>query len=141
MAIDSQATLITNTQNLMGGSFDKVSDAGFLQAAAQAEIELSISTYPVTNSVICYWAVERMRRHVIYILLVESAHKFQYKQIHIEHRFKHYIQLIEKMDQEWLDAMEDNPDLFGGVYDNFAYYLETGFVYDALGRDITYDNE
>lgn len=137
MAIDTRETLIATTKSLMGGSFDKVSDSGYEQSAIQSEIELS-ATYPITDSILSYWAVERTRRHVIYVLMVESAHKFQYKQIHLEHRFKHYIQLIEKMDHEWLEAMEDNPDLFGSSYSDFSYYLQTGFVYDALGRDITY---
>jgi len=134
MVIESRLVLIDLTKNLMGGSFDKVSDNGFDQAADQAEKELS-AIYPITDNIKSYWIVERVRRHAIYILMVEAAHKFQYKQIHIEHRFKHYIQLIEKMDREWLEVMEDE---FGPVYDEFCYYLETGFVYDALGRDITY---
>jgi len=137
MSILTQDDLIDLTKELMGGSSDKVSIEGYETAAGQVEKELTI-TYPITDDMISYWAVERMRRHSTYILMVESAHKFQYKQIHLEHRFKHYIQLIEKMDQEWLGAMEDNPDLFGSTYSDFSFYLETGFVYDALGRDVTY---
>lgn len=137
MAIDTQEALISTTKDVMGGSFDKVSDAGYVQATTQAELELSI-TYPITSTLISYWAVERVRRHVIYVLMVEAAHKFQYKQIHLENRFKHYIQLIEKMDSDWLIAMEDSEE-FGSVYSEFCHYLSTGFIYDALGRDITYD--
>jgi len=137
MSILTQDDLIDLTQQLMGGSSDKVSIEGYETAAGQAEKELTI-TYPITDDVVSYWAVERVRRHATYILMVEAANKFQYKQIHLEHRFKHYIQLIEKMDQEWLEAMVDNPDLFGSTYSDFSFYLETGFVYDALGRDVTY---
>ena len=138
MSIDTRETLVQNTKDIMGGSFDKVSDAGYTQASFQTELELSL-TYPVTDTIMSYWAVERLRRHVIYVLMVEAAHKFQYKQIHLEHRYKHYIQLIEKMDREWLEAMDDNPDLFGSVYSDFSFYLSPGFVYSKLGEDITYD--
>ncbi len=137
MSILTQDDLIDLSKELMGGSMDRVSMEGFETAASQVEKELTIS-YPITDDMVSYWAVERMRRHATYILMVEAAHKFQYKHIHLEHRFKHYIQLIEKMDQEWLEAMEDNPDLFGSTYSDFSFYLATGFVYDSLGRDITY---
>jgi len=137
MPILNQDDLIDLTQELMGGSSDRISIEGYETAASQTEKELTI-IYPIADDVTSYWSVVRMRRHSIYILMVESAHKFQYKHIHLEHRFKHYIQLIEKMDKEWLDAMDDNPDLFGSVYSDFSFYLAPGFVYDALGRDITY---
>lgn len=136
--ITSREELISFVKNLMGGSSTKVSDNGYDQAADQTENELKW-TYPISDQVKSFWMVERMRRHSLYILMVESAHKFQYKQIHIEHRFKHYIQLIEKCDQDFLKAVEEYSDLFDqGTWDNFAYYLSPGFVYDSLGRDITY---
>ena len=137
--ITNRTELISFTTNLLGASSDKVSTAGFTQAASQTELELKF-TYPVTDERKSYWMVERMRRHLLYILMVESAHKFQYKQIHLEHRFKNYILLIEKADADWLAAADNFPDLFDtGTYDNFAYYLEPGFVYTHLGRDITYE--
>lgn len=139
MSITSPEELIDFTKNLMGGSAERVTQDGFTQAVTQTQGDVGFSTYPIDDDTICYWAVERMRRHCLYILMVESAHKFQYKQIHIEHRFKHYIQLIEKMDRDWLAAIENNPDQFGSVYSELCHYLEPGFVYDQLGRDITYE--
>lgn len=139
--ITDREELVLFSQNLMGGSSTKVSDDGFEEAAKQTEKELRFA-YPVTDSTKSFWMVERMRRHLLYILMVESAHKFQYKQIHIEHRFKHYIQLIEKCDRDFLKAADDFPELFEtGTWDDFAYYLGPGFVYDSLGRDITYTEE
>jgi hypothetical protein len=136
--ITDQDELIDFSKNLLGASFDKVSDTGYIQAATQTEMELRFG-YPVTDNTKSYWMVERMRRHILYILMVESAHKFQYKQIHLEHRFKNYIQLIEKSDSDFLKAADDFPELFEtGTWDDFAYYLDPGFVYDSLGRDITY---
>lgn len=136
--ITDRDELISFTTNLLGGSSTKVSEDGLTQAASQTELELKF-TYPVSDDTESYWMVERMRRHLLYILMVESAHKFQYKQIHLEHRFRNYIQLIEKADADFLKAAEDFPDLFDlGTYENFAYYLSPGFVYDELGRDLTY---
>lgn len=139
MSLLDQDELLDAVKNLMGGSFDRVSDRGFEQAAGQAEAELMWS-YPLEDARKCFWLVERTRRHVVYVLMVEAAHKFQYKQIHLEHRFKHYIQMIEQMDVSFLQGMEDFPDLFldMGTYSDFAYYLNPGFVYDSLGRDLTY---
>lgn len=144
MALLDQDELIDSVKNLMGSSFDKVSDIGFEQACSQAEDELGWS-YPLTDARKCYWLVERSRRHVMYVLMVESAAKFQYKQIHLEHRFKHYIQLMEKMDADFAKAVDDFPELFEELLDAqsigagvLGIYMNSGYIYDALGRDLTY---
>ena len=140
MAISDQEELIEIVKTLMGDSFDRVSDQGFISATTQAEMELGWS-YPLADARKCFWLVERARRFTVYVLMVESAHKFQYKQIHLEHRFKHYIQLIEQMDAAFYKALEDFPELFDqidGSYSDFAFYISPGFVYDSLGRDLTY---
>jgi len=140
MPLGDQDELIISVQTLMGGSSSKLSGDGFISAAGQAEAELGWS-YPLSDARKCYWLVERARRHGIYVLMVESAHKFQFKQIHLEHRFKHYIQLVENLDIAFVKALEDFPELFDmidGGYDDFATMINPGFVYDSLGRDITY---
>ena len=143
MAVASREELIQAVKTLMGASFDKVSDEGFNQACMNAEAELGW-TYPISDARKSYWMVERAKRHVVYILMVESAHKFQYKQIHIEHRFKHYIQLIERMDQEFAQAIEDFPELFDEMLTSglgvgvLGIYNGPGYIYDELGRDLTY---
>jgi len=144
MAIANQAALIVTVKNLMGTSYDKISDNGFIGAATQTEIELQWS-YPISVTGQEFWMVERCRRHAIYILMVESADKFQYKLIHLEHRFKNYIQLLENMDALFYKAIEDDPmDIFediGGSFSDFGYLITSGFIYDSLGRDCTYINE
>jgi len=128
-------------KNLMGASAVKLTEDGWAEVTKQAENELKWS-YPISDQNKCYWMVERVRRHALYLLMVEAAHKFQYKQIHIEHRFKHYIQLIEKCDKDFLEAADMFPELFDmGTYSDFAFYLNPGFVYDKLGRDLTYIEE
>lgn len=144
MSIADQATLIVNVKKLIGDSFDKVSADGFTQAAAQTESELQWS-YPITVSSKEFWMVERCRRHVMYILMVESAHKFKYKLIHLEHRFRNYIKLIENMDESFYKAIENDQDgtfdNLGGSFSNFAYLITSGFIYDSLGRDCSHLNE
>lgn len=140
MAISDLDELVETVQTLMGSTNEKVTTEGYETAAGQAVAELGWSL-PLTHEQKCYWLVERAKRHTIYILMVESAYKFQYKQIHLEHRFKHYIQLIQHMDEAFYKAMEMFSELFDGMegtFVDFAYFIDPGFVYDSLGRDISY---
>ena len=88
--ITNRTDLISFTTNLLGASSDKVSIAGFTQAASQTELELKF-VYPVTDERKSYWMVERMRRHLLYILMVESAHKFllHFEEITANYRLSH----------------------------------------------------
>lgn len=144
MAIANQVALIAAVKNLMGTSFDKVSDEGFIRAAVQTETELQWD-YPISVVGKQFWMIERCRRHSIYILMVESAAKFQYKLVRLQHRFQNYIQLIRNMDELFYKAIEDDPmDIFediGGSFSDFGYLITSGFVTDSLGRDVTYLNE
>lgn len=94
--------------------------------------------YPVTDSFKVYWFLERGKRHLIQIFLIESAHKFKYKQIHLNQRFDHYLLLIKKMDEDFLRAIEENPEVFptpaGGG--SFPDYIANTFTYDFLGRSL-----
>ena len=144
MSIPDQAALIVDVKDLMGDSFDKVTDPGFVQAATQTELELRWD-YPIIVVPKQYWQIERCRRHTIYILMVESAHKFQYRLIHLEHRFKNYIQLIKDMDAAFYKAIEEDPDdIFEDLassYSDFSYLITSGFIYDSLGRDVSNFND
>lgn len=144
MAIADQAALITETKTLTGGSFDKISDPGWTRVATQTELELGWA-YVITDYNKEYWMVERCRRHAMYLLMVESANKFQYKKAYLQHKFQNYIQLIKQMDAEFEQAVEDDPhDIFGDIgasFSDFASYITTGFGTDNLGRDTTYIND
>ena len=131
--------LVSYVKNLMGASYNVVSSNGFEQAIQQALNELKW-ILPCTDAQKGYWIIERSRRHVIYVLLVESAHKFRFKEIHLHNRFAHYFQLIKMMDDQFAKAIETNPMLFDcDTYEHFGSYLTTGFVYDFYGQDHTYD--
>ena len=143
MPIADRAELLVAVKELMGASFDKVSDEGFDRAGGQAELELRWP-YPITDAQREYWQIERCKRHVIYVLYVEAAHKFQYKQIHMEHRHKQYHIMLQKMDEDFSKAIDDNMALFadiGASWERFSYTVDAGFLYDDTGRDVTYLNE
>ncbi len=80
----------------------------------------------------------------MYVLLLEQAHKFRFKQIHLQQRFEHYIKLIDQMDIAFADFKAENPSLFplssvsAGA---LGVFIGAGFVYDQLGRDLTYVTE
>lgn len=146
MSIPDRAELIVETKKLVGLSFDKISDIGWDRVAVQTELELGFA-YPISDSGKEFWQVERCKRHFINVLLIESAHKFQYKKYYLQHRFKHYIQLIKQMDDDFYKAVEDNTS---GIFDDivsvypangFLDYMNAGFIYDNLGRDSTYLND
>ena len=144
MSIADNTALITAATDLMGASATLVSDEGQEGAATQTLNELGWPL-PQTETLKCYWLVERCRRHIVYQLMVEQAHKFRVKQLHLQQRFDNYIRMIQKMDEVFAKAMES--DVSGLFYVDvdlsaFAQYalmnIPADFVYDQLGRDLTY---
>ena len=144
MAIVDLDTLLEQTQPLMGTAWELVTLAGREQAAQQALDELGWGL-PVTESRQGYWTIERTKRHILYILLIQHAERFRYKQIHLQQRFDNYLRLITQADELFAKAIEDD---LGGLFPidmdlaQFAEYgflqIPAGFVYNQLGRDLTY---
>ncbi len=97
---------------------------------------------PTDDAFQILWLKNRSKRYLFFYLLSESAHKFKYEQINLNQRFDHYMSLIKLMDEQFEKAIEENPSLFGDS--KIAAYLcggmkfDAGFVYDYLGKDITY---
>lgn len=94
---------------------------------------------PATNATKIHWLQERAKRHLFFMLLSESAHKFKVKQYSLHDRFEHYRDLIKYMDGEYKLYLEDmpiDPDQpvhIGGMK------IDAGFRYDeTTGEDITY---
>lgn len=138
MAITDKKELVKIVKSLMGASYDKVSDDGFSHAINQACMELHWSP-PLTDETQSFWLIERAKRFVIEVLLVESANKFRYKDIHLHNRFAHYIQLIKMQDARFEKAVDEAPQLFDvGSMSNFCVYISNTFVYDDYGRDISW---
>ena len=144
MAIVDVDDLLEQTEPLMGTAWGLVTAAGREQAAAIALAELGWSV-PVSEARQGYWSIERTKRHILYILLIQHAERFRYKQIHLQQRFDNYLRLITQADELFAKAVEAD---LGGLFPidmdmaQFAeygfLYNPAGFVYDQLGRDLTY---
>ena len=99
--------------------------------------------FPVSSDFRIYWMKERAKRALFFYLASQSAHKFKVKQISLNQRFDHYLKLVEFMDTSFKEIIESRPDEFGDVdtYKMFGTKIDAGFATDALGRDITYDED
>jgi len=119
-------------ETALGSSANLLTEMGKELAAERANLELGC-TYPISKPVFQIWAIERGKRHAIDILRVEAAHRFKYKQLSLNNRFQHYNALIEALDKEFEEAMMELM-IQGG---KLTFYIESGFVYDHYGNDIT----
>ncbi len=100
-------------------------------------------TFPVTGDTKIYWQKKRAKRNLHFYLASESAHKFKYKQISLQHRFEHHWKIVEDMDRRWTDAQESLlVELSGAAtHELFGTKVDAGFAYqDQTGEDITYDS-
>ena len=125
----------------MGGNSVNLSSDGFEVAANTALNELGWSI-PVDHPLKVFWAFQRGVRHSVFILMVESAHKFRYKEIFLQNRFSHYKAMIEDMDNAFEKAKEDNPELFVDslylddetIASSLSYYIPNAGDFDFIGR-------
>lgn len=111
-----------------GVTVDSLSDEAYTDAINSALRELGWSV-PIDHPLKEYWVLERSVRHSIFILMIEAARKFRYKQIHLQNRFEHYSSILALLDKQYVDAKKDNPELFTS-----SVYVDS----DTLVRWITY---
>jgi len=100
-------------------------------------------SFPVSGDFKIHWMKLRAKRWLFFYLWTETAHKFKFKQINLQHRFEHYKELIAKMDADYKEAVEENPTEFAdvSVVHMFGTKVDAGFAYDSTGNDITYDED
>ncbi len=141
MAVATIDDVIETAQFLLGGIADDL-NANSLEAAVNQALTETGWVLPISNDIKSHWIIERTRRHIIQILANVAAMKFQYKQIHLEHRFKHLNQLLLSADEAFSKFADENPELFvdafaslGGA-DGFLTFITSGFEYDPLGIEI-----
>ncbi|RLF28757.1 MAG: hypothetical protein DRN14_03625 [Thermoplasmata archaeon] len=100
--------------------------------------------FPVVADFRLLWIKQRAKRNLFFYLFTESAHKFKYEQINLQHRFEHYNIIIANMDKAFKNAMEDHPEEFldvTGMTDTVGMMgtkIDAGFGYSPAGEDITY---
>ena len=100
-------------------------------------------TLPLTTGFREFWFKERAKRHLFFYLWTESAHKFKFESINLQHRFAQYEKLIKKMDVQYAEALEAYPHEFAGApaRELFGTKIEAGFQYDVTGADTTYSDK
>ena len=114
--------------------------ADYYNACDDAARETGFS-FPVSSDLQILWMKDRAKRHLFFYLLTESAHKFKYEQINLQHRFDHYLKIIDSMDEKYAIAKEENALEFAGAsaVNMFGTKLDAGFQYSSTGRDTTYN--
>ena len=110
-------------------------------ALSDAKRETGWSTF--TTNFKEHWIKMRAKRHLFFYLASETARKFKVKQFSLDQRFKHYMLLIKRMDEEFKEAQEEHPEEFTSADPSalFGSKIDAGFAYDEFGRDITYDSD
>lgn len=99
---------------------------------------------PQTAAFNLKWMIDRSKRHLFFFLLSEAASKFRFKDIHLQQRFEHYRELIDKMDADFEKAQDEYAFEFAGVsaYQQMGTKIDAGFAYQPqTGRDYTFDDE
>lgn len=127
----------------MKGLSSSLVDADYSNAIDQAERDTGWSM-PQTAAFNLKWMIERSKRHLFFFLLSESASKFRFKEIHLQQRFEHYRELIDKMDKDFEKAQDEYAFEFAGVsaYQQMGTKIDAGFAYQPqTGRDYTFDDD
>ena len=115
----------------------------YKNAADDAARETGFS-FPVAEGFATLWMKDRAKRHLFFYLLTESAHKFKYEQINLQHRFDHYRNIIEYMDKKYSEALEEYAYEFAGAtaINMLGTKIDAGFAYESqTGRDLTYQDD
>jgi len=118
----------------------------YADAVDTAEGECGFSL-PQSGTFKVKWLKDRTKRALFFSFISgDLAEDFQYKQVHLEHPFKHFLALIQEMDRAFEKAIEENPEEFADVSAAllFGTKIDAGFQYDPVtGDDTTYtdDNE
>lgn len=139
----TRTEILLKVKQEVKGLSNYLDNQDYENAADDASRETGWS-YPVSGDFKIYWIKQRAKRHIYEYLLTESAHKFKYEQINLQHRFEHYSKLIKRMDEDFKIVQDERPDQFAGVdtYQMFSTKVDAGFAYDPqTGRDLTYDED
>ena len=139
----TKAELTTLLQQELKGLTSSLEDDDYSNAIDAAERDTGWSM-PQTTAFNLKWMIERSKRHLFFFLMSEAASKFRYKDIHLQHRFEHYADLIRQMDTDFEKAQDEYAFEFAGVpaYEQMAHKIDAGFAYESqTGRDHTFDDE
>jgi len=139
----NRSELITAVRVQVKSLTNYLVDGDYKEAINNAERDTGFAL-PVSTSFQIKWMILRTKRHLFDFLLSESAHKFKFEQINLQHRFDHYKILVAQMDKDFEKALEDNLHEFAGVDAShlFGTKIDAGFSSEAqTGRDTTYGED
>lgn len=67
---------------------------------------------PVATSFRTHWLLERAYRHCIAMMCTETAPKFKFKQINLQHRFDHWFKMLQELDKQFAAIQAARPEEF-----------------------------
>lgn len=140
MSLSKQA-MVTLIEKEVKGLTAYLDSDDYNNACDDASRETGFS-YPVADGFATLWVKTRAKRHIFFYLLTESAHKFKYEAINLQHRFEHYRDIIKYMDEQWMIVQEENALELAGVsgVNVLGTKFDAGFAYESqTGRDLTYN--
>ena len=141
----TKSRMVTLLEQEVKGLTNYLDGNDYKNACDDATRETGFS-FPVADGSQTLWVKTRAKRHLFFYLLSESAHKFKYEQINLQHRFDHYEKIIKFMDDAYEKAMDEFAYEFAGAsaVNMLGSKIDAGFAYEpGTGRDLTYsaDNE
>jgi hypothetical protein len=147
MAIADDIELKSRLAALMGSAWSTNLDEPAQDGAISQAFEELGWSYPILMPRKAYWLIERCKRHALYITLIAQAERFQYKQIRLQHKFENYFKLISAADVAFAKALEEESALMdvsimdaelSALFAKGFFLNPAGFIYDQIGRDLTY---
>lgn len=139
----SKQQMVTLLEKEVKGLTNYLDSDDYNNACDDASRETGFS-FPVADGFQTLWMKSRAKRHLFFYLLTESAHKFKYEQINLQHRFEHYRDIIQYMDEKYELAIEEFAYEFAGVsaVNILGTKIDAGFAYEPqTGRDMTYTED
>ena len=132
--------IVENLKLKFGVTADSLTSEAYEDAAGSALRELGWSV-PIGHPLKEHWTLERATRHSVFILMIESARKFRYKQIHLQNRFEQYNKILEMMDAQFETAKKNDPELFSNsvfvdsdTLCGWITYIPNAREYNSLGK-------
>lgn len=140
----NKTELITIVDTELSSLVDELTTNEISRGVDKAMNELGYS-FPVTG-VSENWAVDRSKRHIIEVLLLNEGPSFRFKKLALEQPFDHYKSLIEYWDEQYEKALESYPELFpnalvpNGVSLSalFGTVTKNNHRYAVTGKDVSY---
>jgi len=123
----------------MKGLSDRFIDSDYDNAIDDAERETW--SLPVTTNFRIFWLKRRAKRHLLSYLQNEYIDKIQHGETKFQQRFDHLVAVLKSEDDAFTAVQDERPDEFANVSAThlFGTYIKTGFQYDSVGNDLTYE--